>query len=183
MKRKQEDITARLRHGDRLAQRDFYRQHVRQVYSTCLRITGNRFDAEEATQDAFLRMFHGISSFEGRSDITLWIRNIAVRCAIDTIRSRTDFCPFDDNMDMPDECEEQELTECEAAGLDVQLIKRAMTRLPEGYRAVLSLLLFEGYDREETAEILHLKPSTVRTQYIRGKKRLLDIIAEIKNNG
>lgn len=93
------------------------------------------------------------------------------------------FLPFDDNMDMPDECEEQELTECEAAGLDVQLIKRAMTRLPEGYRAVLSLLLFEGYDREETAEILHLQPSTVRTQYIRGKKRLLDIIAEIKNNG
>ena len=86
-------------------------------------------------------------------------------------------------MDMPDECEELELTECEATGLDVQLIKRAMTRLPEGYRAVLSLLLFEGYDREETAEILHLQPSTVRTQYIRGKKRLLDIIAEIKNNG
>ena len=49
-------------------------------------------------------------------------------------------------------------------------------RLPAGYRAVLSLLLFEGYDYEEAAEITGLKASSVRSQYVRAKARLLEIL-------
>jgi DNA-directed RNA polymerase specialized sigma24 family protein len=51
--------------------------------------------------------------------------------------------------------------------------------LPEGYRVVLSLYLFEGYDHEEISHVLGISISTSRTQYMRGKKRLLGILEEI----
>lgn len=51
-----------------------------------------------------------------------------------------------------------------------------MHQLPDGFRTVLSLYLFEGYDHEEIAEILQVAESTSRTQYIRAKKRLLEIL-------
>ena len=66
--------------------------------------------------------------------------------------------------DSPDETE----IEYTVAG-----IKKAIMDLPDGYRAVLTLYLLEGYDQEEIAEILHISHSTVRTQYTRGKKKLL----------
>ena len=49
-----------------------------------------------------------------------------------------------------------------------------MEKLPEGYRVVLSLYLFEGYDMEEIAQILHVKPASVRSQYLRGKRKLIE---------
>ena len=55
----------------------------------------------------------------------------------------------------------------------VAAIKKAIGALPDGYRTVLSLYLLEGYDHGEIAEIMQVTPSTVRTQYKRGKQRLL----------
>ena len=58
----------------------------------------------------------------------------------------------------------------------VQNVKKAMTQLPDGYRTVLSLYLLEGYDHEEIAEIMRISQSTVRTQYKRGKQKLLQLL-------
>ena len=60
---------------------------------------------------------------------------------------------------------------------EVERIKRAMEQLPEGFRVVLSLYLFEGYDHEEIGNILNISETTSRTQYMRAKKRLLEIIS------
>ena len=59
-------------------------------------------------------------------------------------------------------------------------IKRQMLLMPDGYRAVLSLLLFEGYDYSEAAQILGVEESTVRSQYLRGKRRLVEMIKNEK---
>ena len=59
----------------------------------------------------------------------------------------------------------------------VAQIKEATTKLPAGYRIILSLYLFEGYDMEEIASILKIQPPSVRSQYLRAKRKLLDIIA------
>ena len=58
----------------------------------------------------------------------------------------------------------------------VERIKLGMGQLPEGFRVVLSLYLFEGYDHIEIGKILGINESTSRTQYMRAKKRLLEII-------
>jgi RNA polymerase sigma-70 factor (ECF subfamily) len=71
--------------------------------------------------------------------------------------------------EMPDENEIQ---------LKVEDIKRAVLLLPTGYRTVLSLYLFEGYDQEEIAEILRVSHATVRTQYMRAKQKLLGFLKQ-----
>ena len=58
----------------------------------------------------------------------------------------------------------------------VDMIRQTMQQLPDGYRTVLSLYLFEGYDHEEISEILGVAQSTVRTQYIRAKQKLLKLL-------
>ena len=71
----------------------------------------------------------------------------------------------------------------EEAGIDeaeiwytVDTIRQTIKQLPDGYRTVLSLYLLEGYDQEEIAEILGVAQSTVRTQYIRAKQKLLQLL-------
>jgi RNA polymerase sigma-70 factor (ECF subfamily) len=60
----------------------------------------------------------------------------------------------------------------------VEEVKRMITRLPDGYRTVLSLYLLEGYDHEEISQILNISHNTVRTQYVRAKQKLLTIIKQ-----
>lgn len=74
-----------------------------------------------------------------------------------------------------DVAEEKEPDENEV-GYTIEMIKQKMKQMPDGYRTVLSLYLFEGYDQEEIAEILGVAPSTVRTQYIRAKQKLLQLL-------
>lgn len=65
-----------------------------------------------------------------------------------------------------------------AQQLRVEEVKKAVKNLPNGYRTVLSLHLFEGYDQEEIAEILQISHATVRTQYMRAKQKLLSLIKQ-----
>jgi len=74
--------------------------------------------------------------------------------------------------DLPDE---KELDETDI-WYTVDMIKQTMQQLPDGYRTVLSLYLFEGYDHEEISEILGVAQSTVRTQYVRAKQKLLKLL-------
>ena len=65
----------------------------------------------------------------------------------------------------------------EEIAYSVKQVKEATGKLPAGYRVILSLYLFEGYDMEEIASILNIQPPSVRSQYLRAKRKLLDIIA------
>ena len=73
--------------------------------------------------------------------------------------------------------EEESLDE-KSIQFKVEEIKKAVKLLPNGYRTVLSLYLFEGYDQEEIAEILRVSHATVRTQYMRAKQKLLGLIKQ-----
>lgn len=75
--------------------------------------------------------------------------------------------------------DEPEIDETEFA-YKVESIKQAMKLLPDGYRTVLSLYLVENYKSEEIGEMLGIAHATVRTQYHRAKKKLLEIIRENK---
>ena len=60
--------------------------------------------------------------------------------------------------------------------LQVDTVKKAIMNLPDGYRTVLNLYLLEGYDHEEIAGILQVAESTTRTQYMRAKQKLLQLL-------
>ena len=106
-----------------------------------------------------------------------WIRRIAVRTAIDSVRRRL---PEEELLEetLPDMADdEEELREQEEQTLlTVASVRNALEKVPAQARMVLSLYLFEGYDMEEIAQILKLQPSSVRSQYLRGKRRLIALI-------
>lgn len=126
-------------------------------------------------QDTFLKAFSSIGKFQGDS-FSAWLKQIAVHTAIDALRKqKVEWIELSDKYDSIAPDDENEADE-ESIQLSVEKIRKAMQQLPDGYRIILSLYLFEGYDMEEISSILHIKAASVRSQYLRGKQKLLNII-------
>lgn len=165
-------LIEQCRKGNRSAQLALYKQFATRLYNVCLRIIGNPQDAEEAMQDSFLKAFTRLEQYQTGTSFEAWLQQIAVRTAIDYVRRQLpeeedltdDYAELADD-DTPDEEELQ---------CSVAQVKAACQQLPTGYRVVLSLYLFEGYDMEEIASILNIRPASVRSQYLRGKRKLLE---------
>jgi len=77
----------RARQGDRDAFGRLVRRHQRRVYTAALHILGNHSDADDATQEAFVRAYRGLATFDGRADFFTWLYRIAVNTALNALRS------------------------------------------------------------------------------------------------
>lgn len=164
------ELVRRSRAGDAHSFQLLYKQYVRAMYNTALRILGHAAEAEDVLQEAFMDAYRHLDRFEEQGTFGVWLKKIVVYKSINQLRKKKLVL-----VDAP-EVAEPETEDWEAEELRVESIKNAMTHLPPGFRAVLSLYLFEGYDQEEIAGILGVTHATVRTQYIRGKAKLLQII-------
>jgi RNA polymerase sigma-70 factor (ECF subfamily) len=151
-------------------QQELYRLHYRRIYNTCLRIIGNSLDAEEAMHDAFLKLFDNIDNLQDEQAFYSWSQRIAIRTSIDRIRKIKPVFEQVENLFVVDEEPEEEME------LSVEAIKLALNSLPDGYRIVLSMRLFEECEFDEIAQMLQIKESTVRSQYIRGRDKLAKIL-------
>jgi RNA polymerase sigma-70 factor (ECF subfamily) len=76
----------------------------------------------------------------------------------------------------------EESSDTEDVEYRAEAIKKAIYKLPEGYRIVLSLILLEGYDHDEVSSILNISNATSRTQYHRAKKRLIELLRSNKEH-
>lgn len=169
-----EHLIEGCRREDRSSQLKLYKQYAQRLYIACLRIVGNSSEAEEAMQDSFLKIFTRLDQYHDGQCFEAWMHRIAIHTAIDYVRRQApDQEELSDNLAEPetDGPDEEEIQ------YSVAQIKEATTKLPAGYRIILSLYLFEGYDMEEIASILKIQPPSVRSQYLRTKRKLLDIIA------
>ncbi len=150
------------------------------MYNTALRITGNSADAEDILQESFIDAFEQLRSFEGRSTFGAWLKQIVVYKSIGLLRKRR--VSFTELMFEAENMAEEDTVGEDDIEFTVHSVKDAISRLPDGYRAVLSLYLVEGYDHEEISEILKISHSTARTQYIRGKQKLLELLKKAKQH-
>lgn len=172
-----QELIAGCRKRHRQSQLAMYRRFAPLVYPICLRIVGHSEEAEEAMQDTFLKLFEKLDQYHDELCFEAWIRRIAVRTAIDYVRRRL---PEEELIeealpDVPDD--EEELREQEEQTLlTVASVRNALEKVPAQARVVLSLYLFEGYDMEEISQILKIQPSSVRSQYLRGKRRLIELL-------
>jgi RNA polymerase sigma-70 factor (ECF subfamily) len=145
------------------------------MYHASLRIVNNTGEAEDVLQEAFLDAFSSIETFQYKSTFGAWLKKIVINKSINQLRKR--------KMDMIDiektnvsYLPEEEVWDENEIQFKVEEVKKAVKLLPNGYRTVLSLYLFEGYDHEEIAEILRVSHATVRTQYMRAKMKLVSLI-------
>jgi RNA polymerase sigma-70 factor (ECF subfamily) len=143
------------------------------MFNVAYRITSREEDAEDALQEAFISAFRNLESYRGDSAFGAWIKRIVVNKAINILKKRRfESIPDDDRWDVAEENDSSEYKE----ELTVDRVKHAIEQLPDGYRAVLSLYLLEGYDHQEIAEILTISESTSKSQLNRAKGKLRELL-------
>lgn len=173
---------------------EFYNTHKGRLYNASLRIVGDSMEAEEVMQDTvikFIRMEESDPKTLPTSDeqISAWLMKTCVRASIDVLRRKKRDSQFleDYKYDAEeDEAVEQEgsiawnemVRENEKAVL-VRKIREALYRLSDGYRTVVSLVLFEGMDYAEVSQILNMKEVSIRSQYMRGRLKLIEEIKRL----
>ena len=156
------------------AYRTLYDRYAKAMYNTALRITANKADAEDVLQESFTDAFLQLRSFENRASFGAWLKQIVVFKSVALLKKRR--LIFTEIEQETEELVEEIVQDEQELEFTVAGIKKAMHELPNGYRTVLSLYLLEGYDHEEIADILQISHSTARTQYKRGKQKLLQLL-------
>ena len=173
------EIVLGCQRRDRTAQRKLYQLYAKPMYNVCLRMLRHAHDAEDVLQVAFVQIFARIDSFNFEASISAWIKKVVVNRCIDHLKKRrlltTDLDEGRHDAPQPEYTEEPGEVK-----YSVEQIKRAVMELSEGYRVVLSLYLFEGYDHEEIASILNISPGTSKSQYSRARRRLAQILTNEK---
>jgi RNA polymerase sigma factor (sigma-70 family) len=166
------DIVENCMRGDRKAQFELYRLYSQAMYNVCLRMVNNSLDAEDLLQQSFIDVYSKLNSFRYESTIGAWIKRIVVNNCINFLKKRKlKIETLDDRFHHVADHEPVSETH-----LNVKAINEAMTNLPEGYRVVFSLYMFEGYDHKEIGEILDITEATSKSQFSRARKRLRELL-------
>lgn len=154
--------------------------HSARVHRHAMRLTGNRADADDLTQDVFVRVFRSLASYDaapGSGSFEGWLHRITTNLFIDQVRrrSRLRFDPIGEAV---------EALGSVPAAADVALpgtfdadVEEALTSLPPEFRAPVLLADVDGLSYEEVAGVLGLKTGTVRSRIHRGRSRLRRALA------
>lgn len=175
-----DELVERCKRGDSLGYQLLYQRYSKAMFNTSLRIVNNTADAEDVLQEAFLDAFRSLNDFHYRSTFGAWLKKIVINKSINALRKRRGhFVEIDEEREdgIHAIAQEEPIDEADLQ-YRVAEVKKAIQKLPDGYRAVVSLYLLEGYDHEEIAGILSISHNTVRTQYVRAKQKLLSIIKQ-----
>jgi len=159
-----------------------YEECHKSLFYTSFRILNNRMEAEEVMHDTLLKYFDR-EDFDTIRERNAWLKRVCINLSIDRLRKRK----VEEGIFKSDELknpviENEYADNYSFKGISVDDVKNALNLLASGYRLVLSLLLFEGYDYEEIAQITGLKEASVRSQYIRGKARIVEILESKRSN-
>lgn len=173
-----DELVERCKQGDTQSFQMLYRQYSKAMFNTSLRIVNNTADAEDVLQESFLDAFRSLHDFHYRSTFGAWLKKIVINKSINILRKRRNDLVDMENTELQALPEEEGINE-EEIKYRVEEVKKMITRLPDGYRTVLSLYLLEGYDHEEISQILNISHNTVRTQYVRAKQKLLSLIKQV----
>ena len=167
-----DDVIALCLKGDRSAQHQLYNLYAKAMYNICYRMTNDGDEAADVLQESFISAFNNLGSYRGTASFGAWLKRIVVNKSINHIRARKmNLVPLEE-VEVAGDVEVRD----EDLFMDIDKIKSAIARLPDGYRVVCSLYLLEGYDHKEISERLGISESTSKSQYNRAKARLKKIL-------
>ncbi|MEI6436942.1 MAG: sigma-70 family RNA polymerase sigma factor [Bacteroidota bacterium] len=162
--------------GNRKAQFEIYKKYYKAMFNTSLRIVNDTAEAEDILQESFLDAFRRIGSYTGEGSFGSWLKRIVVNRSLDCLRKSKDFVSLDEiGVDIPDDSDQ--ISE-EQLQYRVAEVKKAISQMPEDFRVILSLVLFEGYDHDEISGILNISNQLSRTRYSRARQKLLSLLKE-----
>lgn len=167
------DLIARILAGDAAAERQFYDQHVEQVWRLAFRMTGEAAQAEDAVQDTFIRAFDRLGDYRGEGPVAGWLHRIATTVVLGHLRRRKRLqsheLPHEDLAALPGG----------APPPDPDLrrrLDRAVASLDENHRLVFVMHDLEGYTHQEIAAAMGTPVGTAKARLSRARSRLRGLL-------
>jgi RNA polymerase sigma-70 factor (ECF subfamily) len=193
-------LVERCRAGDLTAFDKLSSAHQDRIFNLCYWLLGNRDDAADATQEAFVRAFRSLGNFRGESQFGTWLHRIAVNTSLDVIQRRKRApLPYSDLSSCEDKAgrshddedvqarygEEESTLANDPARLSTQrerrhAVQNALADLPEHYRLALVLFDIEGHSYDEIAQTLRLPLGTVKSRINRARLALRDRLQSVR---
>jgi len=167
------DIIEKSKKGDQKAQFKLYNLYSKAMFNICLRMMNNREEAEDMLQEAFSEAFNKLHYFRYESAFGAWLKRIVVNKCINQIKKRKVDLVLSEEVLKFEKTEDNEKHE---PVYDINKINTAISKLSDGFRVVFTLYMMEGYDHQEISEILGISESTSKSQYLRAKRKLKEIL-------
>ena len=154
--------------NNRKAQIEIYNRYVKSIFNVSLRMVNDKMLAEDIAQEAFISAFKGLNTFRREVSFYTWLKRIAINKSLDELRrQKVIFTELKEEHIIDQSANDEDNTDKNEI---LQQVKKELYNLPSGYRIILSLYYFEGYDHEEISQILNISSSTSRSQLTRAKR-------------
>jgi RNA polymerase sigma-70 factor (ECF subfamily) len=179
-----------LRNGDRAEFARMVEDYYTMIYRLSIKMVGNSQDAEDILQETFIKAYRYLKDFDGRSSLSTWLYRVATNEALMFLRRKR---PEQISIDEPLETEEGEgepvqivdwghLPERELLSSEARLyLDRAIEQLSPSLRVVFVLRDMQGLSTQETAEVLNLSETAVKTRLSRARLRLREELSGYYN--
>lgn len=180
-------IVREVKRGNQEAFAELVDLYKDKVYHIAYRMLGNAHEAQDVAQEAFLRAYTNIQSYDENRKFSTWIFRIATNLAIDRLRKKKPDFHLEDkvggteNLDYYSQfASEEALPEEQVVKLEMQeWIQREIMQLPPKYRSAVILKYLEDLSLKEISEILNLPVPTVKTRIHRGREALRKRLGDV----
>ena len=160
--------------GERSAFDELIRRHEDRLFALALRMTGNRTDALDATQEAFVAAFRRADSFRGDAAFGTWLYRIAINATQDLLRKRgRNPVAEAEESESPERSEVERVEDSVVARVD---LARALAALPHEYREAVVMHDLGGVPYEEIAQFTGAPMGTVKSRISRGRRQLAQLL-------
>jgi RNA polymerase sigma factor (sigma-70 family) len=167
------EIIEECKANNRKAQLKLYKQYCDGMFCVAMRFLKNTDDAEDVTQESFIKAFQKIHQFKGDVTFGAWLKRIVINKSIDFLKSKQQKMLELDESFMSIATDDDWTVD---SGINIDGVKLAIESLPEKYKYVVMMFLMEGFDHNEIAQVLGLTASNCRTRLMRGKGLLKEIL-------
>ena len=167
--------------GDAAAFECLYKAHSKRVYSVCLRMLKNTTDAEDLTQQVFLRLFRKIGTFRGESGFSTWLHRVTVNAVLMHLRRKRPIecsvdCSHHAGIDSERAREPASSDTSVLGAIDRLNLIRAIRKLPAGYKRIFLLHDVMGYDHSEVGKLVGCSIGCSKSQTHKARKRLRNLL-------
>ncbi len=166
------ELLIEIRKGNSDALMELYRDHASSIFGAAYYVLNDKVLSEDICHNCFLKLYEKAHDIKSPEKLLGWMRQTARNEALMELRKNKRFKPAElETIELVHETEEDNTN---WGNWESGTIVKLISELPEGYRAVLSMHLLDNLSHEEIGRELKISASTSRSQYLRGKKKLIE---------
>lgn len=173
----QSDLIFRCKNNEAKAQLELYDLYCKAMYVTACNFIKDDVIAQDVMQEAFIKAFKKIESYNGKSSFGTWLKRIVINQSLDWLKKqKLNIVEIDNEAISLLDDDDWEVD----SKIDLNIIYNCIEQLPQKCKNVIKLYLLEGYDHQEVAQILEISEAASRSQLSRGKSRLKELLNNVQ---